>query len=124
MVKKRRGQFPKVAIIGNTSWGNTLGTLLGDKGAEVKLWTRSEAEAEESNQGRRSYSSTSHIEEDLSEAGLVIWVVPCRKLRENVVQAKDDLTGSMLSMSAAKGLEVDSIKSMYHVLAVEDGSAL
>jgi len=124
MVKKRRGQFPKVAIIGNTSWGNTLGALLSDKGAEVKLWTRSETEAEESNQGRRSYSSTSHIEEALRETDLVIWAVPSQKLRENVIQAKDYLAGSMLLMSAAKGLEVDSGKRMSEVLAEEIAPSL
>jgi len=47
---KRQRQCPKVTIIGNTSWGNTLGGLLSSRGAEVRLWTRSEAEAEELNQ--------------------------------------------------------------------------
>jgi len=124
MVKKREGQCLKVAIIGNTSWGNTLGALLSGTGAAVKLWTRSEAEAEELNQGRRSYSSTSHIGEALSEADLAIWAVPSQKLRENVSQAKDYLTDSMLLMSAAKGLEVSSGKRMSQVLAEEIASSL
>jgi len=111
--------MPRVTIIGNTSWGNTLGALLSDKGVEVRLWTRSEAEAEELNQARRGYSSTSHIGEALSGADLVIWVVPSQKLRENVSQARDYLTDSMLLMSAAKGLEVNSSKRMSQVLAEE-----
>lgn len=111
--------MPKVTIIGNTSWGNTLGALLSDKGAAVKLWTRSEAEAEELNQGRCSYSSTSHIGEALSGADLAIWAVPSQRLRQNVSQAKDYLTNSMLLMSAAKGLEVNSGKRMSQVLAEE-----
>jgi glycerol-3-phosphate dehydrogenase (NAD(P)+) len=124
MVKKRERPCLKVTIIGNTSWGNTLGALLSDKGAAVTLWTRSKAEAEKLNQGRRSYSSTSHIEEALSEANLVIWAVPSQKLRENVRQAKDYLTSSMLLMSAAKGLEVDSGKRMSQVLAEEIAPSL
>ena len=116
--------MPKVTIIGNTSWGNTLGALLSDKGARVKLWTRSEAEAEELNQGRRRYSSTSHIGEALSGADLVIWAVPSQKLRENVSQARNYLTNSMLLMSAAKGLEVDSGKRMSQVLAEEIAPSL
>jgi len=111
--------MPRVTIIGNTSWGNTLGALLSDKGVEVRLWTRSEAEAEELNQARRGYSSTSHIGEALSGADLVIWVVPSQRLRENVSQARDYLTDSMLLMSAAKGLEVNSSKRMSQVLAEE-----
>ena len=116
--------MPKVTIIGNTSWGNTLGVLLSDKGAAVKLWTRSEAEAKELNQGRRSYSSTSHIGEALSEADLAIWAVPSQKLRRNVSQAKNYLTNSMLLMSAAKGLEVSSGKRMSQVLAEEIAPSL
>ena len=119
MVKKAGETTPKVTIIGNTSWGNTLGILLSDKGAAVKLWTRSEAEAEELNQGRRSYSSTSYIEEALNGADLAIWAVPSQKLRQNVSQAKKYLTNSMLLMSAAKGLEVNSGKRMSQVLAEE-----
>ena len=116
--------MPKVTIIGNTSWGNTLGVLLSGKGAAVKLWARSEAEAKELNQGRRSYSSTSHIGEALNGADLAIWAVPSQKLRENVGQAKNYLTTSMLLMSAAKGLEVNSAKRMSQVLAEEIAPSL
>ena len=116
--------MPKVTIIGNTSWGNTLGVLLSDKGAAVKLWARSEAEAKELNQGRYSYSSTSHIGEALNRADVVIWAVPSQKLRENVSQAKNYLTNSMLLMSAAKGLEVNSGKRMSQVLAEEIAPSL
>jgi glycerol-3-phosphate dehydrogenase (NAD(P)+) len=116
--------MPKVTIIGNTSWGNTLGVLLSDKGATVKLWARSEAEAKELNQGEHSYSSTSHIGEALNGADLAIWAVPSQRLRENVSQAKNYLTNSMLLMSAAKGLEVDSGKRMSQVLAEEIAPSL
>jgi len=116
--------MPKVTIIGNTSWGNTLGVLLSDKGAAVKLWTRSEAEAKELNQERRSYSSTSNIGEALNGTDLVIWAVPSQKLRENVNQARDYLTDSMLLMSAAKGLELNSGKRMSQVLAEEIAPSL
>ncbi len=116
--------MPKVTIIGNTSWGNTLGALLSGKGAAVKLWARSEAEAKELNQGQRRYSSTSHIGEALNGADLAIWAVPSQKLRENVSHAKNYLTNSMLLMSAAKGLEVDSGKRMSQVLSEEIAPSL
>jgi glycerol-3-phosphate dehydrogenase (NAD(P)+) len=124
MVKKREKPSLKVTIIGNTSWGNTLGALLSDKGAVVKLWARSEAEARELNQGRRTYSATSHIGEALNGAGLAIWAVPSQKLRENVSQAKNYLIKSMLLMSAAKGLEVSSGKRMSQVLSEEIAPSL
>jgi len=123
-VKKHGRACLKVTIIGNTSWGNTLGVLLSDKGIAVKLWARSEAEAKELNQGRHNYSSTSHIGEALNGTDLTIWAVPSQKLRQNVIQAKDYLTNSMLLMSAAKGLEVNSGKRMSQVLAEEIAPSL
>jgi glycerol-3-phosphate dehydrogenase (NAD(P)+) len=113
-----------ITIIGNTSWGNTLGGLLSEGGATVKLWARSEAEAKELNQGRHKYSVTSHIEEALNGTGLAIWAVPSQKLRENVSQARDYLTSSMLLMSAAKGLEENSGKRMSQVMAEEIAPSL
>jgi glycerol-3-phosphate dehydrogenase (NAD(P)+) len=113
-----------ITIIGNTSWGNTLGGLLSEGGATVKLWARSEAEDKELNQGRHKYSFTSHIEEALNGADLAIWAVPSQKLRENVSQARDYLTDSMLLMSAAKGLEENSGKRMSQVLAEEIAPSL
>jgi len=124
MVKKRKRGHPEVTIIGNTSWGNTLAGLLSDKGATVRLWARSEAEARELNQGSRTYSATGCIEEALDGADLVIWVVPSQRLRENVSRARNYLTGSMLLMSAAKGLELNSGKRMSEVLAEEVGPRL
>ena len=37
--------MPKIAIIGTTSWGITLGALLARKGLQVRLWARTEEEA-------------------------------------------------------------------------------
>ena len=114
----------KATIIGNTTWGNTLATLLSSKGVTVKLWARSEAEAEELQQRTHSYSSTSYIEDALRETDLVIWAVPSQKLRQNVGQTRDYLTNSMLLMSAAKGLEADSGKRMSQVIEEEVVPAL
>jgi glycerol-3-phosphate dehydrogenase (NAD(P)+) len=116
--------MPKATIIGNTTWGNTLAALLSSKGVEVKLWARSQVEAEGLNRKLYSYSSTSHIEEALKGSSLVIWVVPSQKLRQNVALAKDYLTNLMLLVSAAKGLEMDSGKRMSQVMAEEIAPAL
>jgi glycerol-3-phosphate dehydrogenase (NAD(P)+) len=111
--------MPIVTVIGNTSWGNALSALLSEKGTDVRLWARSEAEAEELNQGSHPYTSTCDIEEALIGADMVIWAVPSQKLRENVKQASEYLTGSMLFMSAVKGIEVDTGWRMSQVLADE-----
>lgn len=109
----------KATIVGNTTWGNTLASLLSRKGMAVKMWVRSQAEVEELNKKQNSYSSTSHIEQALEEADIAIWVVPSQKLRQNVALAKDYLTNSMLLVSAAKGLEIASGKRMSQVMEQE-----
>lgn len=116
--------MPKVTIIGNTTWGNTLAALLSDKGIAVKLWARNEAELEELNQTAHSYSSTDCIDEAVNGADLVIWAVPSQRLRQNVAYAKPYLSDSMLLMSAAKGLEMDSGKRMSQVMSDEVPVAL
>jgi glycerol-3-phosphate dehydrogenase (NAD(P)+) len=116
--------MPRIAIIGNTSWGKTLGALLADRGVEVGLWARNSSEADELNQQGHSYCCTSQIAEALAGVDLTIWAVPSQTLRENVRQARDYLTDSMLLMSAAKGLEVSSGKRMSEVLAEEVAPSL
>jgi len=114
----------KATIIGNTTWGNTLAALLSNKGIVVKLWARSEGEVEELKGKAHSYSSTSHIEEAVDGTTLVIWAVPSQKLRQNVIVTKNYLTSSMILMSAAKGLEVDSGQRMSQVIAEEIAPSL
>jgi len=70
------------------------------------------------------YSSTSCIGEAMEGSDLVIWAVPSQRLRQNVVHAREHVTASMLLMSAAKGLEMDSGKRMSEVLGEEIASAL
>jgi glycerol-3-phosphate dehydrogenase (NAD(P)+) len=116
--------MPKAAVIGNTAWGNALGALLSDNGMAVKLWARSEAEAEGVNKGNRGYSSTSRIDEALDCADLVIWAVPSQKMRENVAKCREYLSSSMLLVSASKGLELGDGKRMSQVMAEEIEPAL
>jgi len=35
----------KIAIIGTTSWGTTLGMVIAQKGIQVRLWARTKKEA-------------------------------------------------------------------------------
>jgi len=37
----------KIAIIGTTSWGTTLGVIIAQKGMQVRLWARTKKEATE-----------------------------------------------------------------------------
>jgi len=116
--------MPKAAIVGNTTWGNTLGALLGNNGVTVTLWTRSEGEAERLNQEKHSYTSTDDIAEAVGDADLLILAVPSQKLRENINQVKHHLSRSTILMSAAKGLETESGKRMSQIIEEEVAPSL
>jgi len=123
--------MPKIAIIGTTLWGITLGVALARKGLQVKLWARTEQEAIElTNAGPKSpllsdvtfppqLSVTSSLSESLADVKAVILVVPSQTMRQNVRLIAGHLKGSMLIVSATKGLEIGSNKRMSQVIAEE-----
>ena len=121
----------EVAIIGTTAWGTTLGIMLSHKGMKVTLWARTGEEAEilnreKENSGRlpgfpfpEELSATASLGEALDQADLVILAVPSQHMRHNVRQISAYLDSSMLVLSAAKGLELDSAKRMSQVIPEE-----
>ncbi len=123
--------MPKVAIIGTTSWGKTLGVVLARNGLEVRLWARTEREATELRDAEPNptllpgitfppqLSVTSSLSEALAEVRAVILVVPSQTMRQNIKLVAGHLNKSMLVVSAAKGLEIGSSKRMSQVIAEE-----
>ena len=123
--------MPKIAIIGTTSWGITLGMVLARNGLQVSLWARTEQEATElSNAGPNPAVSpgvefppklavTTSLSEALAKAKAVILVVPSQSMRQNIKLVAEHLGESMLIVSAAKGLEIDSSKRMSQVITDE-----
>jgi glycerol-3-phosphate dehydrogenase (NAD(P)+) len=123
--------MPKVAIIGTTTWGITLGVVLAGRKVEVGLWARTEEEAAElENEGHHSgafsgvifptsLQVTSSLPEALSGAKAVILAVPSQSVRQNIKAVAEHLNGSMLIVSAAKGLELGSNKRLSEVIADE-----
>ncbi|MFC2021668.1 NAD(P)H-dependent glycerol-3-phosphate dehydrogenase [Chloroflexota bacterium] len=123
--------MPKIAIIGTTSWGITLGMVLARDGLQVRLWARTEQEAAElTNAGPNpalqsgvhfppKLSITSSLSEALAGVKAVILVVPSQSVRQNIKLVAEHLAGSMLIVSAAKGLEIGSGQRMSQVIAEE-----
>lgn len=121
----------RVAIIGTTTWGVTLGVVLARNGVDVRLWARTEKEATELRNARYhsdalsgiilppQLSITTSLSEALAGAKAVILAVPSQSMRQNIKSVADYLDGSMLIVSAAKGLEIDSNKRMSQVIADE-----
>ncbi len=123
--------MPKIAIIGTTIWGKTLGVVLAQKGLPVKLWARTEREVIQLRSAGSNLavlpdttlppqlSITSSLSETLAEAKTVILAVPSQAMRQNIRLVTDYLDESMLVVSAAKGLEIGSSKRMSQVIAEE-----
>lgn len=123
--------MPKIAVIGTTAWGITLGVLLSQKKLEVNLWARTEQEAAEFTSNKpnsiipagvqlpSTLSVTSSLDVALKNAQAVILAVPSQSMRHNIRLVAKHLNSSMLIVSAAKGLEIESRKRMSLVIADE-----
>ncbi|MFH0914684.1 MAG: NAD(P)H-dependent glycerol-3-phosphate dehydrogenase [Chloroflexota bacterium] len=121
----------KLAIIGTTTWGLTLGKVLASEDQQVQVWARTEEEAEKlSTLGPASevfsgvifppqLSFTSSLEEALEGTKAVILAVPSQTMRQNISRLRKHLKKSLLIVSAAKGLELWSNKRMSQVIAEE-----
>jgi len=95
--------MPRIAIIGTTTWGMTLGTVLAHKNLQVRLWARTEQEATELKKDGPNpvlppgisfpshLSVTSSLSEALDGVKAVILAVPSQTMRENIrlVRAPD-----------------------------------
>ena len=123
--------MPKIAIIGTTTWGKTLGVVLVQKGLEVVLWARTEQEAIELRDAGSNLavpasiilppqiSVTSSLSEAMARARAVILAVPSQSMRQNIRLVAEHLSKSTLIVNAAKGLEIGSNKRMSQVIAEE-----
>jgi len=123
--------MPKIAIIGTTTWGLTLAAILASKKRQVTLWARTEQEAAKLRNAETNptllrnadlphqLSITSSVSEALADVQAVILAVPSQAMRQNIKSIARYLKSSMLVVSAAKGLEVNSSKRMSEVIAEE-----
>ena len=124
-----------VAIIGSGSWGTTLGLLMARKNIRVRLWTRTAEEAEDmrrTGENTRflpghafpaSMTATSDLEEALTEGcSMIVMAAPSSKMRHSLQQTRahyDRLKTKPIVLSAAKGLEMDTLQRMTELIEEE-----
>jgi glycerol-3-phosphate dehydrogenase (NAD(P)+) len=118
----------QVAVIGAGSWGTALGNLLAKKGVETVLWSYEAdvAEAVEREHRNPRYLSdvaldprlraTTNIEEATVGARAVVSVSPSHVVRAVMAQVRPHLSDDVLLVSASKGIELDTLKTMDAVL--------
>lgn len=119
----------KIAIIGAGAWGTALSIVLGRKAThKVRLWSR-EKDVCESIRDRRvndrflpgaavpeTVYPTIRYEEAVSEAEIVVSVMPSHHCRSVFEQLCPHLSPGMLLVSATKGIENDSDLRMTEVI--------
>ena len=121
----------RVAIVGPTTWGTTLGITLARNGVPVTLLARNPDEAallDDERRNRRFLPDTpfpdglrvaGDAERTVSAASLVIIAVPSHRLRNNIHSIRDHLSPGTTILSASKGLELPQGKRMCQVLEEE-----
>jgi glycerol-3-phosphate dehydrogenase (NAD(P)+) len=118
----------RVAVVGTTSWGTTLGALFARAGNEVALMTRDVAEADVLNAARENRRHRPGLRfpdtlratfdpEALATAEIIVLATPSGRLRENLVRYAPAFSHEAIVLSAAKGLELTGCLRMSEVIA-------
>ena len=118
----------KIGIVGAGGWGTALANLLAEKGYQPQLWCY-EPELVEKIKSERENSyylpgiklnekifPSSDLEEVVSGKELVIFVVPSQYFRSVFEKAVPYLDKETILVSATKGIETDSLKTMSQVM--------
>lgn len=125
----------RAAVIGAGSWGTALANLLVRAGQDTRLWSRGDEVARAVNEQHRnsvylpglslepSLRATTDMAEALEDAALVVFVVPSHAMRETASAAAGHVDAGATVVSASKGLEEASFKTMFDVLVDEVGDA-
>lgn len=122
-----------VAILGAGSWGTALAVHVARGGRGVRLWARDEAHAAEMTRTRRNprylsdvalpegVDAISRLDAALAGADYVVVAVPTHAVRSVMRTAAPLLAKRAVLVSAAKGLETESLQRMSQVVAEETG---
>lgn len=118
-----------IAVLGAGSWGTTLANLLAKKGYAVRIWAFEAEVAAAINERRENLTYLRGIELDarltagtavkevVSGADVVVSVTPSQHVRRIMAEAARWIGADTLVVSASKGIETTSLKTMAEVLA-------
>jgi len=125
----RNREAVRAAVVGAGSWGTAIATLLHRNGHEVALWTFEEEVVESIRREgeNRVYLPgipispgirVSHrLEDVVSGASVVVSVSPAQHVGRVMAEAALHLSPDAIVVSASKGIETDSLRTMDEVLA-------
>jgi glycerol-3-phosphate dehydrogenase (NAD(P)+) len=119
----------RVAVLGAGSFGSCLAILCADCGHDVSLWARDAALIDAITRDRRNprflkdvaipdaIRATTDLAEALRDCEMVIIAVPSHAVRDVMARAAASLPAEAILVSAVKGIELDTGKTMDAVIA-------
>lgn len=116
-----------ISVIGATTWGNTIASLIAANGIPVCVWanTKERADLLKKKQDAQKGTQASLIEFTcdpdcvLNCCEMAVFAVPAQSLRKTARLFSGRLKRSTILISAAKGLEASTGKRMTEILAEE-----
>lgn len=121
----------KIAVLGAGSWGTAMAVMLAQKHGTVVLWARKSTMAERLQKERQNmdylpaitFPDTLLVTDDLAaavnNAELIVLATPSHAIRDTAASLRPYIALNAVVVSAAKGLELGSLKRMSEVLAEE-----
>jgi glycerol-3-phosphate dehydrogenase (NAD(P)+) len=116
----------RVSIIGATTWGNTLASLISANGVAVRVWAKSSEQAialqnKYSGRGPGSMEFSADPGFTVEGCNAAVFAVPAQSVRRAARLFAGKISETAILASAAKGLEAGSGKRMTEILAEEAG---
>jgi len=127
-VDKEADNIRRLAVIGAGSWGTALAWYLAGRGLEIDLWVYEEQVCEQisSRRENRMYLPGIEIPESVRPSldpgavvrghEIVLLVTPSHVMRGILDRVKDDLAPGVSLVSAAKGIENETLMTMSQVM--------
>ena len=117
----------KITVAGAGTWGTALGRVLALKGMDVCIWSLFQNEVDQLSAERKhpnlpgsvipeSIRFTTDIAEAAADAGFLIMVVPSVFTRETARNFAPFLEEKTIIISAAKGIESSTLKTLTEVI--------
>ncbi|MGO3797577.1 MAG: NAD(P)H-dependent glycerol-3-phosphate dehydrogenase, partial [Pauljensenia sp.] len=120
------------AVLGTGAWGTTFAQVLADAGMTVRMWGRNHSVVDFVNSHENStYLPGIHLSDTVSAttdlggavrgAELVAVAVPVSAVRATVAAAAPDLADGAALLSLAKGLELETRRTVHDVIREASG---
>jgi glycerol-3-phosphate dehydrogenase (NAD(P)+) len=124
---RKEGLPEAVAVVGGGSWGTALANLLAEKSIPVSLWVFEEDLCETMQKTRENtlylpgvelsplLQPDNNLTEVLAGKRIILMAVPSHVYRQVAMQMLEFLKGPVVLVSATKGIENESLKTMWGI---------